>query len=338
MRRNIRDLDHVSPFVDKLNSAIATRHLMLHELVDQITFAHEKLLKSAVALLDQLEMFPANHDGEIHSIVWRWRPHSNVTKVRSIEVLLCIDDRSKTQRTQRMVSLREHSTRVGLLAPSMGKRKAAHFSKGLDKFLVQADCAARWASAGDQPSILNNGGVRSGLLNWIEGVCQTCECSGKRVAGVVEQFLDIDAELNALTFEFNEARQPVRFHSIICRRDVHASDLLAPSAPRFRVVTFFDRRTGKRNSRDVQSYKLQMATIRVAADLRRLLDREPTKAEVELRRAQQRMRKPSAQITAELISHCKLGKHSAGILRLQKKIADAMGEWEAHRAFLQALL
>lgn len=311
---------------------------MLHELVDQITFAHEKLLKSALPLLDQLKMFPAKHAGEIRSIVWRWRPHSNVTKVRSIEVLLRIDDRSLDRRAARMVSLREHSTRVGLLAPSMGKRKAAHFSKGLDKFLIQADRAARWASAGDQPSILNNGGVGSGLISWIEGVCQTCECAGKRVAGVVEKFLDIDAEFNALAFEFNEARQPVRFHSIICRRDVHASDLLAPSAPRFRVVTFFDRRTGKRSSRDVQSYKQHIATARVSADLKRLLDREPTKAEVESRRAVQRMRKPNAQITAELISHCKLGKHSAGILRLQQKIADAMGEWEVHRAFLQALL
>ncbi|MGF6282243.1 hypothetical protein ABH908_000272 [Pseudomonas frederiksbergensis] len=338
MRRNIRDLDHVGPFVEKLNSAISARHVLLHELIEQLTFSHEKLLQSAEALIAQLDMFPANHDGEIHSIVWRWRPHSMAAKVRSVEVLLCIDDRSKAQRVQRMISLREHSIRVGLLAPSMGKRKAAHFSKGLDKFLVQADRAVRWASAGDQPSILNQAGARSGLLNWIEGVCMTCENVGKRVAGIAERFLDLDAELNALTFEFNEARQPVRFHSIICRRDVLASDLLAPSAPRFRVVTFYDRRSGKRSSRDVQSYKMQMATSRVTGDLRRLLDREPTKAEVESRRAEQRMRRPSAMITAELISHCKLGKHSAGILRLQKKIADAMGEWEAQRAFLQALL
>jgi hypothetical protein len=208
----------------------------------------------------------------------------------------------------------------------------------LDKFLILADRAARWASAGDQASILNQAGERSGLLNWIEEVCVTCENAGKRVAGIAERFLDLDAELNALTFEFNEARQPVRFHSIICRRDVLASDLLAPSAPKFRVVTFYDRRSGKRSSRDVQSYKIQMATSKVTGDLRRLLDREPTKAEVESRRAEQRTRRPSAMITAELISHCKLGKHSAGILRLQKKIADAMGEWEAQRAFLQALL
>jgi hypothetical protein len=338
MRQNIRDLEHVGPFVEKLTAASEARHALLHQLVDQVTFAHEQLNSSAQKILAQLNMFPATVDGVAQTILWRWRPHKTSTKVRSIEVLLCLDDKTSPRRAQKMLSLRDRSVRVALLAPAMGKRRAAHFSKGLDKFLVEADRVARWASAGGQPVVLNQRAVRYGLINWVDGIGQACEAASPFIAGIVETFLNIDAELNALTFEFNAARQPVRFHSIICRRDVHASDPLAPSAPRFRVVEFYDRRTGKRSSRDVQSYKQKMAFARLAADLRRRLEREPTKAEVESAQATRRMRKPNALITAELISHCKLGKHSAGIYRLQKKIADAMGKWEACRAFLQALL
>lgn len=338
MRRNIRDQDYVSPFIKKREDASALRLRMLSDLVDQITFVHGSLKASAETLIAQLEVFPANVGGEVHSILWRWRPHRDVTKARLVEVLLCIEDRSSSRRLQKMLSLREHATRIERLAPVMGKRKAAHFSKGLDKFLVLADRAARWATAGDQPSILNTGGVRFGLMNWIDGVGDSCEAAAKRVVGEIESFIDLDNELNSLAFEFNEARQPIRFHSIICRRDVHASDPLAPSAPRFRVVVFFDRKTGKRSSRDVQSYKQKMAVDRLVVELRKQLNREPTKAEVESHRAIRRTRTPNANITAELISHCKLGKHSAGINRLQKKIADAMGKWEASRAYLQRLL
>jgi hypothetical protein len=199
----------------------------------------------------------------------------------------------------------------------MGKRKAAHFSKGLDKFLVDADRAARWASAGATGTVEPRWS-EIGLNNWIDGIGDACELSAKTIAGVIERFLNLDAELNDLIFEFNEARQPVRFHSIICRREVRASDPLSPAEPRFRVVEFYDRRTGRRSSRDVQSYKQKMAVARISAELRKHLEREPTKAEVDTVLANRRMRKPNATITAELISHCKLGKHSAGIHRLQK--------------------
>lgn len=338
MRQNIRDLDHVGPFVEKLKVATASRQTLLHGLVDDVTFVREHLSASAVTLMAQLEMYPTTIDGVGQSIQWRWRPHSCATKVRSIEVLLSRDDTSSERRSQKMLSLRNRENRVALLSPVMGKRKAAHFSKGLDKFLVDADRAARWASAGGRPVLLNQGGLRSGLNNWIDGIGDACELSAKTIAGVIERFLNLDAELNDLIFEFNEARQPVRFHSIICRREVRASDPLSPAEPRFRVVEFYDRRTGRRSSRDVQSYKQKMAVARISAELRKHLEREPTKAEVDTVLANRRMRKPNATITAELISHCKLGKHSAGIHRLQKKIADVMGQWEASRAFLQALL
>jgi hypothetical protein len=63
MRQNIRDLDHVGPFVEKLKVATASRQTLLHGLVDDVTFVREHLSASAVTLMAQLEMYPTTIDG-----------------------------------------------------------------------------------------------------------------------------------------------------------------------------------------------------------------------------------------------------------------------------------
>lgn len=339
MRMNVRDKELLDPFISKLRVATDTRFELLTGLIEQMTFCTQQLTQRADRVRGYLNSDRARTYQPSASLYWTWRSHANKEKVSPIEVHLYLDFRPEGG-IVKQYSLRERSRRTELLTPILGIRAARHFTKDLDSFFTLADQAVRWINAlpGESLLILNKPGARSGLDQWIDAVGGLTEKASLRTISVVESFLNLDSELNDLVFEFNAARQPVRFHSIICRRDCSNLDVLSPAEPKFRVIVHLNRRTGRRSSKDVQAYKQELTKKRLVEKLGKLIGRSPSMAEVEQATSRQRYRLPTQWLTEDLISHCKLGRHSAQIVRHQKMMATVMDEWGALRQTLQALL
>jgi hypothetical protein len=176
------------------------------------------------------------------------------------------------------------------------------------------------------------------LVLWVDLAGRYGLACAASLAKVISRFEAVDSALNDHVFEFNAKRQPVRYRSIICRADLNLTDPLGPDEPRFRVISYISKRTGKRNSIPVQQYKPKMAASRMRAVLAKQMGVEPSAAELKTALAARRKRDCSPWITKELISHCYLGKHSALILNQQKQIAGAMEEWRSLRQLFQHLL
>lgn len=340
MRVNIRNKKLLSTFTEKLDQARSKRRSLLEELLGRMSLVESELASMGARLLEGLESSRLPQPGMTWSVQWAWRSHKNAGKVMPIEVYLVVEDQRGDKVSQQRLSLRLREARVERLQPLIGLRAAKQFSRDLDRFLVLANTVVRWINvlAADEAPKLNLASWNYGLKRWISLTGGLCETAALRLAGMVEEFLELDAELDELVFEFNGAAQPVRFHSIICRRDCPPFDLLAPAAPRFRVVVSLNRATGRRNSRDVQMYKTELAVARLAAELHREMGREPELDEVRAARDGQRKRSPSPWLTAELIQHCWLGKRSAGLLRQQKRMVAVMDQWQTLRSSIQSLL
>lgn len=339
MPKNVRDKALLDPFISKLNVATERRFNSLTGLIDHMTFCTERLTENIGRVRGHLDSERPRLHRPRASLFCTWRPHSNKMKVSPIQLYLLLDARPDGGAKAKF-SLRERSRRTELMTPVLGIRAARQFTKDVDSFFLSADQAVRWINTlpGETLDFLNRPAARSGFDQWITAIGGLTEKASIRATTVVERFLELDTELNDLVFEFNAARQPVRFHSIICRRDCSNLDVLSPAEPKFRVIVYFNRRTGRRSSKDVQSYKQDLAKKRLVEKLAKSLGRPPATAEVEQAATRQRMRLPTPWLTEDLISHCKLGRHSAEIVRNQKMMATVMDEWGALRQTLQALL
>jgi len=339
MPKNIRDKALLDPFIAKLNVATERRFNSLMGLIDHMTFCKERLTKNIERVRGHLESDRARLHRPRASLFCTWSPHTNRMKVSPIQLYLLLDAR-KDGGAMTKFSLRERSRRTELMTPILGIRAARQFTKDVDSFFLNADQAVRWINTlpGESLDFVNRPATRSGFDQWITAIGGLTEKASIRATTVVERFLELDTELNDLVFEFNAARQPVRFNSIICRRDCSNSYVLSPAEPKFRVIVNFNRRTGRRSSKDVQTYKQVLAKQRLTEKLEKSLGRPPDAAEVEQAANRQRNRLPTPWLTEDLISHCKLGRHSAEIVRNQKKMATVMDEWGALRQTLQALL
>ena len=339
MRSNVRNKELLESFTRKLEMAREKRGAVLDELVARMTLVEGELSEIGARMQARLDD-SKKVTNTTWFVQWAWRAHRNPSKVMPIEVYLVTDDRSGVSSKQSRLSLRIRDERVARLEKYLGPRGAKLFSKDLDRFLVLANTVVAWinALAAHEAHLLNEAPWSYGLSKWIGLVGGICERAALTLAGTVEQYLVLDAELDDLVFEFNAALQPVRFHSVICRRDCPPLDMLAPAEPRFRVVVSLNRKTGRRSSRDVQLYKADLAVERLTAGLRRLLGREPSEDEIAEARASQRSRSPSPWLTAELIQHCWLGKHSSGLLSRQRKMVAVMEKWSLLRHMIQSLL
>lgn len=339
MSRNIRDKALMEPYVQKLQGCSEQRLIRLMSLIEEMTFCSDHLTTLAARIKVHLNSKKAKAYLPKASLLWRWRAHPNKLKVSSIEPYLLFDDRN-IGGSIKSVSIRMRSLRTERLTPILGLRDARKFTKDMDRFLAVADQAVSWINAlpGEPLGILNDRPKRYGLEAWIQAIGRLSEKLSLRASSLVETFLILDDEINHLVFKFNAARQPVRFHSIICRRDCPALDMLSPAEPKFRVIVSLNRHTGRRSSRDVQSYKKTLALSRLSEKLKNELGREPSADELNQALSKQRARTPTPGLTEELISHCKLGRHKAEIVRQQKMIATVMGEWGAKRQTLQTLL
>ena len=339
MPKNVRDKALLDPFIAKLNVATERRFSSLTELIEHMTFCKERLTENIEKVRGHLDSGRARLHRPRASLFCTWSPHTNKIKVSPIELYLLLDARLDGGAVTKF-SLREQSRRTELMTPVLGIRAARQFTKDVDSFFLSADQAVRWINTlpGESPDFLNRPATRSGFDQWITAIGGLTEKASIRATTVVERFLELDTELNDLVFEFNAARQPVRFHSIICRRDCSNLDVLSPAEPKFRVIVHLNRRTGRRSSKDVQAYKQELTKKRLVEKLGKLIGRSPSMAEVEQATSRQRYRLPTQWLTEDLISHCKLGRHSAQIVRHQKMMATVMDEWGALRQTLQALL
>lgn len=340
MRFNVRDKELLGNFTEKLDKARAHRQSVLDELISRMSLVQGELTEQAERLLRHVKETRRPQPGTTWSVQWAWRAHKNPERIMPLEVNLVSTRKVGERVAQEKRSLRSRETRVERLAPYIGKRAAKQFSRDLDRFLVLTNTVVRWVNvlAPEEAKTLNAASWNYGLERWVTSVGEICESAAHRLIGTVEEFLALDAELDDLVFEFNGAAQPVRFHSIICRRECPSLDRLAPSHPRFRVIISINRATGRRNSRDVQLYKSDLAVRRLIAGLTRQLGREPTLDEIKKARESQRQRSPTPWLTKELIQHCWLGKHSAGLLRHQRTMVAVMERWDRLRATIQSLL
>ncbi|WP_439126270.1 MAG: hypothetical protein ACNJA3_28285 (plasmid) [Pseudomonas rhizophila] len=326
------------PFLQKLTEMTERRDLLLIGIVDQMAFVKTTLQQLADKVRSYEGGWAHRRSQDGWSLMWMWRASEKVGRVSCIEVYL--SKGSKKGGDFQRVSLRTVEARLTHMTPLLGGKRAKSFSRDLEFFFNEARRAVRWVNAFPDTDlgILVPKSKASGLDEWISAIAMSCETRSARAAGLIEKYLELDIELNQLAFEFNEARQPVRFRSIICRRECTALDPLSPAEPRYRVVDYFDRRTGKRSSRDVSSYKLRLNQQKVRERLALSLGRQPTEADLSAVMSARTNRKPTPWLTNELISHCHLGKHSGSINRHQKNMVAILEEWGSLRALIRALL
>ncbi|MCK1788922.1 hypothetical protein [Pseudomonas violetae] len=337
MRKNIRDADLSGPFIERQTELTTRRQQTLLQLIDRMAFIKEVLVATSRKVLGYQDSERVRRHAAGWQLMWMWRSSRTPNKVSGIEVYLSKGSRGKDFQ---QVSLRSREERLRHMEPFLGRKAAKNFSRDLDRFFEVAGRAVGWINAFRSEDLgeLIPRSKSYGLDRWIAAVGEACEIRSSLASGVVEKFFMLDEELNQAVFEFNEARQPVRFRSIICRRECPKLDPLSPAEPRYRVVEYFDRRTGKRRSRDVRSYKKRLQIQKVREKLKHDLGRDPTQEEVDWIVASQRKRMPSPWLTGDLISHCHLGKHSGSIVRHQKKLASILDEWDSCRTLIRSLL
>lgn len=338
MRKQHRDKELAAPFLQKQADQIRRRGDALIHLVERMSLVRHSLSQAAEKVRAYQEGTRIRRRSSGWSLSWMWRASRRDGHVLPIEVYLSTGSKGKGTFTQ--LSLKARETRLSLMAPLLGRKGASKFSKDLDSFLLLARKSVDWINAfpGEDVAELMPRSKAYGLDRWLDLVSEGCELRSSQAAGLVESFLKLDEELDHLVFEFNDARQPVRYRSIICRRECPSLDTLAPSEPRYRVVDYFDRRTGRRSSRDISSYKQRLQAQKLRERLVRSLGREPTQDEVRASTQRQRKRVPSPWLTPEIVSHCHLGKHSGAIFNHQNRMAMALDRWDSCRNQIRSLL
>ncbi|QHF00433.1 hypothetical protein LCG56_29005 (plasmid) [Pseudomonas cannabina pv. alisalensis] len=338
MRRNVRDVELAGPFIQKLTEMTKRRENLLIGIVDQMAFVETTLQRLAEKVRSYEGGWAQRRSQNGWSLMWMWRASEKVGRVSCVEVYL--SKGTKKGGDFQRVSLRTVEARLDHMTPLLGRKRCKSFSRDLELLLDAARRAVRWVNAfpANDLGILVPKSKATGLDEWISALARACETRSVKAAGLIEKYLELDNELNQLAFEFNEARQPVRFRSIICRRECPSLDPLSPGEPRYRVVEYFDRRTGKRSSRDVSSYKQRLNQQKVRDRLALALGRPPTEADLSAVISARPNRKPSPWLTEELISHCHLGKHSGSINKHQKNMVAILEEWASMRALIRALL
>lgn len=337
MKKEVRDALS-KDFVQQHDKALATREESLSFLVRQVRTMGVVASDLLMSLEIELSHFPITYAGKTYSTFWKWSPAKK--GCGSLRLYLkCNDYETGKLASRRMVIQPSTQSEVGpILDDLLGKRRAGQFLRMLDEFLGFSDRASRWVHQLAAAESIRTEEFGSVISAWVGLLAENAEPAANRLNALVARFVAVDEELRHAVFEFNESSQPVRYGSIICRPDVSPSDPLGPAEPVFRVVTYFNRATGKRQTTPIAEYKRGHILRELKASLTSKLGREPEPAEVEAALQGQRRRSTSPWITREVISHCYLGKHTSNILRQQKNIAAFMEEWLVLRGQFQALL
>jgi hypothetical protein len=321
-------------FAEELKKAVQRRDDTLLHLIDDTANLRSRAEEAVASLLSVIELFPVVEQSSRHTITLRSKertgaPGNIYLALRTIE-----GGRDSSWSLTGSVSIQTSRLLHGIL----GLEGAEQMIDALKKVQVVTDEMKRLAilSVAFPKEIKVTGA--SSLSSWVEGVGTYGSLCAVEVARLVSRFEMIDGELNDHVFEFNAKRQPVRYRSIICRPDLNEDDPLGPSEPRFRVVSYISKRTGKRNSVSVKEYKAKIAKQQAIHDFTRTLGAELSADAIKKAVNGRVKRACSPWITTKLISHCYLGKHTALIMDKQKLIAGAMEQWLSLRQLFQHLL
>ncbi len=224
-----------------------------------------------------------------------------------------------------------------LLRKVLGKAGADAYLEKVGAYLALAKRVRTFATL-ESPSANKSPGREHPLRRWMNSLDAIWTAQNEDLKQTIDRFMGIDAELSELAFEFNFARQPIRYRSIICRPDIDLKDPLGPGCVHFRVVSNINRESGKRQTRDVPAYKAELVLKKIGWGLKRTTGVEPSRAEIKAERSKMRTRAFSPWITDDLLAHCHLGKHRRKILQHQEMMAALMTEWAEIRARLKSLL
>ncbi|MDI6671875.1 hypothetical protein QMA79_18850 [Pseudomonas aeruginosa] len=337
MKKEIRDA-LAKGYVDEYEHSVRRRSetflALLNSLRTAARSATEKLMQLEIAL----SRFPIEQEGRTISTFWKWRASRKSSG--SLRLYLKCNERieGRLQSYRKAILPDAEPDVIDLLTSLLGKRLTTEFLNDLGDLLHFSERVSRWAHTLGMPLDIDVVRFGSVISAWVGAIERLGGSAPMKLETLIGRFELVDSELQEALIEFNQARQPVRYRSIICRQDVGQTDPLGPSQPIFRVVRIFNRVTGARKTEPIEEFKRSMLRAEMKASLAKELGRNPTPGEVAEAIGRQKRRPPTQWITSDVISHCYLGKHSGSILRQQKTIAASMDEWLALRGLFQALL
>lgn len=163
------------------------------------------------------------------------------------------------------------------------------------------------------------------------------KCSGP-VEAAFDEFMALSGKLDEAMFDFNSAVGKARYRAIRCTYTVDDHDLLGPSDPALKVITFIRPSTNRRRYNVMTDFKKALKRKRIGQQLKRSLGRDPVRAEIDDALRALRPRKETEWITKDVIKACYLGRHIKEIFAAQENLVAVMQPWSAKRAQLQALL
>lgn len=176
------------------------------------------------------------------------------------------------------------------------------------------------------------------LPRWFESIEQYGKNCRPALEASVNRFLDLTSQLDQAMFDFNAAMGPVRFRAIRCSYTIDDFELLGPSNPEIKVVTYTHPLTKQRRYSSVRDFKADLRRRRVRKALTAALGRPPEPMELQAGLEKERNKKPGPYITKEVIKACYMGRHAKIILEAQDNLVAVMQPWAVLRAQLQALL
>lgn len=324
-----------SDYLQSLSLSKAQRDANLIDLIDFLVALPKKLL----LLVDEMKRFEEQlrSRGEyyVRWEAWNGKPHSAA-------YLMALEREGGTIRKKSLGNLIGGELAREQLKKAAGRNQALGYLRHLDAYwsihmIIQAE--ARHAG---QLLVFKPDRTLHAVEQWVKSVGTFWEELPAITQQNIDQFLELDHEVNEVGFAFNLERQPIRWRSIVCRPSVNKSDPMGPGLPGFRVVTSLQRSLQgnalKRQTVAVSDYKRRLAKRALEKELAKALGRPVTQAEVDQARGQMREREFTPWITKELISHCRLGRHSSAINRRQKALKRLSVDWIRLRERLAALI
>lgn len=321
-------------FARQLKEMVIRRGDTLLHLIDHTANLHSRAKSAADSLQDAINLFPVVSGGLRYTINLQTKDRPGSPG----NLYLSLRCKGKGVDTMASLSSLDDKAPMKTLAGLLGREDAEKVLSGIRQVQAISSEMRRLAVLAIELPKSDLCAEDPLLVQWVDRVGRYGRACAARLASEISRFESVDADLNHHVFEFNAKRQPVRYRSIICRADLNLTDPLGPDEPRFRVISYISKRTGKRNSIPVQQYKSKIAASRMRSMLEKKLGVDPSADELKTALAARRKRDCSPWITKELISHCYLGKHSVLILNKQKQIAGAMEEWRSLRQLFQHLL
>lgn len=321
-------------YAEKLLAARAVRSKTLLDLIDSTAMLGYSAETVLVRMGPILDLFPVHRGGVVYGLRFEVRS----SRGNSGRLNIYLRAAGPEGESVTLLSGATSSEIRARMTPVVGRARTTEFigRMGDLQAVVEQVVRCRVLSAAFRlPPEAGNGPL---LNRWVMATREFGLACARDLADRVQKFDSLDAELNQLVFEFNATIENVRYRSLICSADVSPTDPLGPREPSFRVVTHISRKTGRRYSTKVSDYKAQLQRRQLREQLSKRLGREPSDGEFAEALAAVRKRTCSTWITRGLIEHCRLGRHSSGILGIQQRIAGVMEQWCEMRQLFQALL